>query len=34
MGYDAVIVFIGWVENAQRFFPFAYQLQEHEIDIL
>lgn len=25
--------FIGWVENSQNFFPFAYLMQEHEIDI-
>ncbi len=26
--------FVGWVENDQNFFPFAYLLQEYEIDIL
>lgn len=26
--------FVGWVENGQSFFPFAYLLQEHEIDAL
>jgi beta-lactamase class D len=25
--------FVGWVESDQNFFPFAYLLQEHEIDI-
>ena len=25
--------FIGWVENDQNYFPFAYLLQENEIDI-
>lgn len=26
--------FVGWVENDQNFFPFAYLIQEHEIDVL
>lgn len=26
--------FVGWVESAQNFFPFAYLMQEHEIDSL
>lgn len=26
--------FLGWVESYQNFFPFAYLLKEHEIDIL
>lgn len=26
--------FVGWVENDQNFFPFAYLLQKHEIDVL
>lgn len=26
--------FVGWVENAHNFYPFAYLLQEHEVDIL
>lgn len=26
--------FVGWVENGQNFFPFAYLLQEHEIDVI
>lgn len=26
--------FVGWIENDQNFFPFAYLLQESEIDIL
>lgn len=26
--------FVGWVENDHNFFPFAYLLQEHKIDIL
>ena len=26
--------FVGWVESGQNFFPFAYLMQEHEIDIL
>lgn len=26
--------FVGWVENGQEFFPFAYLLQNYEIDVL
>lgn len=26
--------FVGWVESDQNFFPFAYLLQAHEVDIL
>jgi len=26
--------FVGWVESSQNFYPFAYLLQEYEIDIL